>query len=133
MTFLHGSADRFAHVLVRELIRKRHEYVKDEIRPVLSRHHAEIVQAEHGIDVSQKLHRFLAQLRQPLVFRIHGVHVDDGEAAELVVQLAHRAVDHLVQLINIPLAVHLRVEGDMAAAGAVVVNDEIVDGENFRV
>ena len=50
-----------------------------------------------------------------------------------MVQLAHCAVDRLVQLINVSLAVHLRMEGDVAAAGAVVMDNEIVDGENLRV
>ena len=38
-----------------------------------------------------------------------------------------------MQLVNVFLAVHLRVEGDVAAARAVVVDDKIVNGKNLRV
>ena len=63
----------------------------------------------------------------------HRIHVNHGGAVELFVQAALGQVDGVVQLHHIAVGGHLRVQGDHLAAGAVIVNDQIVNADDVGV
>ena len=68
-----------------------------------------------------------------LVVRHDGVHVDDGLAAELVVQLLFHVVDLIVQGKDITVRGDLGVQRDHHAAGTVVMHHKVVDAADGLV
>ena len=98
-----------------------------------SRYHAEIVDVDGVVDaVDQGLDPPPGLLGDAVV-RHHRVHVDHCVATQLLPQLLLHVVDLIVEGQHILVGGHLRVEGDHHPAGAVVVDDQIVDAQNGAV
>ena len=98
-----------------------------------SAHHAEIVKRKARVDgVDNALHALTdgGKLR---VVGDDGVVVDDQLDAQLFGHVALDAVDQLMRLEHILPRVQLDVYACKAAAGAVVVDDQVVNAEHARV
>jgi len=111
----------------------RNDHVEDQIGVTLSAHHAEIVDGELGVDLPQRAEHQRLRLVELLVVRDDRVVVDDELHVELPLDLVLDVVDDLVALQHVLAAVHLDVDARKAAAGAVVVDDEVVDAQHFVV
>lgn len=96
-------------------------------------HHAEIVERKPRVDLRHDRLHALAHLVDLGVVGHDGVVVDDQLHAELFRDVALNVVDQLMRLQNVLARVQLHMDAGKAPAGAVVMDDQIVDAEHARV
>ena len=119
--------------LVRHGEAEGRHHVEDEVGVGGAGDHAEVVEGEAGVDALHQRHHRLLRLGHQGVVRRHGVHVDDGVAVQLRLELALNVVDLVVDFQQVGLGGDLRVEGDHQPPGAVVVDQQVVDADDGGV
>ena len=77
--------------------------------------------------------KLVTHLRDMLVVGVQGIHVDDADAAKLLVHLLHCLGQYLVELVDVLVPRNLAVDGDVKAPGTIVVDDQVVDADDLRV
>lgn len=107
--------------------------VKDKVCMGGAGDHAEIMDADGGIQLFELFRNLMAHMGNFRVVRFNGIHVDGGGTAETLLDFHFRPVNGVMETENIPVAADLRVEGYHEPAGAVVMDDQVVNTDNFRM
>ena len=90
----------------------------------------------HGdalVDGGEDVGNRVAELVHTGVAGDHGVHVDGRDTTELLAEAVLEVIDDIVKLENVAFRGNLRVKGDDAAAGAVVMHHQVVNAEDCGV
>ena len=107
--------------------------IKNHIHVLAAARHSEIVDRKGGIDFRRALFCELFHLLYAGVVHFDGIEMYRHNAAEFFVHVPFHAVDHVVRVIDVAVGGNFRMKRNEFAAGAVVVNNEVVDSRNFRV
>ena len=107
--------------------------VKDQVGVGRSLDDAEIVHGDDRVNGLDDFQNLLSQMNRLGIFILHRIHVDHSLAVELLGELPLDIVDGVVKLQDIAGCRHLAVERNDLSSGAVIVDQEVMDTENFRV
>ena len=86
-----------------------------------------------AVHLPHQLRHPSAQLHDLCIIGDDGVHVDHGVAVQGALELHFGGVNDVMQLQNISVSRHLRMEGHHHPTGAIVVDHQIVDAADRRV
>ena len=96
-------------------------------------HHAEIMNVEARINQAHLIQHHTAQRIHASVIGDNGIHVDGANHSQLSRNLLFNVVDHIMRFINVGRAIHLNVHRGHGAAGAVIVNVQIMNPQRAGI
>ena len=105
--------------------------VKNQVGVSRPGRHAEVVDGNARVDEFDERGDLGAFAQRQFVVGGDGIHVNDGGGAVAILQLAFDIVDDVVHLQDVSVARHFGVQRNHAAARAVVVDDQVVNTDNF--
>ena len=111
----------------------RHYEVKDHIAVIPAAHHAEIVQRQPRVQLRQNTGNSVADGVKLGVVGHNGIIMNHKVNLHVPLDLALDVVDAFMRRQRVEAVVHLGVGAGKAAAGAVVVDDQVVDAEDVLV
>ena len=114
-------------LIVRKLRAAGNGDVEDQVCPGVPADHAEIMDAQCAVKISDNLIYLLLHFQNFLVVGDDGIHVDGGGTVELFLKLMFDMVDLFMDRLDIPLRVNLCMERDHQSAGTVIMYDKVVD------
>ena len=130
---LDGAFDLLFHLLVREAEVEGHRRVENQVGVVLPGDHLEVVDGDAPVDAADQGLHPLPGLLGDAVVHGHRVHVNHRLAAQALPEFPLHVVDAPVELQELAPGGDLGVERDHPPAGAVVVDDDIVDAQDGLV
>ena len=114
-------------LIVTELEIGRDNRIKNKVGVACAGDHAKIVYAYYRIDLAHKLRNSTLHLGDLAVVSFDGVHMYCGNSAETLLDFSLGIINGIMDNKNIIAAVDLSVEGNHKSAGAVIMDDQIVN------
>ena len=115
------------------LVPRGHHHVEDQVDLLGSGDAAQVVEHQALVPALEVVVQLCGHPIRLRVAGHNGIHVDADGDVQLRADFPLRLVDHLVQLQDVAVGGHLRMNGGHAAAGAVVVEDQVVGAQDLVV
>ena len=107
--------------------------VKNQVCVCGTGYNAEVMQSNTWVNLFEQFGYFRAE---PVRFRVidgNGIHVDYSGAVQLLREPFFRIVDNVMDFIDVGIIRDFGMQRNHRAPGTVIVNNQVMDGVNFRI